>query len=149
MKLNVQKRIAASLLRCSQKRVKFDPERLEDIKEAITKADMRGLINMGAVYIIPKKGVSKVRARKRKKQRRKGRQKGYGTRKGKKTARLPGKKKWMNRVRIQRELIKKLRNGKKITKKAYRDLYSKISGGFFRSKRHLRLHIEEHELIKK
>ena len=43
MKLNTQKRIAATILECSPSRVILDEERLEEIKEAITKTDIRGL----------------------------------------------------------------------------------------------------------
>ena len=42
--LNVQKRLAAQILKCGRNRVRFDPDRLEDIKEAITKTDIRSLI---------------------------------------------------------------------------------------------------------
>ena len=101
MKLNNQKRIAAKLLNCSKKRVVFDTERLEEIKEAITKADLRGLIKDKAISAKPVKGVSRGRARKRQEQRRKGRQKGHSSRKGKKTARSPKKKVWMKKIRNQ------------------------------------------------
>ena len=40
MNLNLQKRLAANVIGCSEKRVVFDPSRLEDIKEAITKTDI-------------------------------------------------------------------------------------------------------------
>jgi ribosomal protein L19E len=36
MMLKLQKRLASSVAGCSQKRVSFDPARVEDIKEAIT-----------------------------------------------------------------------------------------------------------------
>ena len=35
MELKLQKRLASQLLKCSPKRIHFDAERLEDIKEAI------------------------------------------------------------------------------------------------------------------
>ena len=60
MNLIVQKRIAADILGCSKKRVVFDQERLSDIKEAITKADLRGLVSEGAIHKVQKKGVSRV-----------------------------------------------------------------------------------------
>ena len=148
MKLKTQRRLAADILKCSEKRILFDSSRLEDIKEAITKADIRGLIGTGAITKKPVKGISKVRARKRKKQRRKGRQSGFGSKKGKKTARLTKKKAWENKVRIQRYFVKDLRDKKKLDKKDYRDIYMKIKGGFFRSKRHIKLYLKEHSLVK-
>ena len=49
MKLDNQKRLAAQILKCSKKRVKFDPDRSSDIKESITKADIRNLIKEEAI----------------------------------------------------------------------------------------------------
>ncbi len=148
MKLKVQKRLAAQILKCSEKRIVFDPDSLDEIKESITKADIRGLIGVKAIIKKAAEGVSKGRARKRKEQRRKGRQRGVGSRKGKKTARLPKKKAWANRVRIQRSFIKNLRDKKVISKSDYQNIYMKIKGGFFRSKRHIKLHLGERGLIK-
>ena len=92
---------------------------------------------------------SKFWARKRKTQKSKGKQKGYGSRKGKATAREPAKRSWMNKIRLQRKFIKSLRDNKKIEIKDYHDLYMKSKGGFFRSIRHLKLYTEEKNLIKK
>ena len=149
MKLETQKRLAAQILKCSEKRIKFDEERLEDIKEAITKVDIRALIIDKAISRKKKKGISRARAKKRQLQRKKGKQKGHGSRKGKKSARLPKKKDWMNRVRLQRNFLKELKDKKLIDKETFRDLYKKSKGGFFRSRRHIKIYIEEHNLIKK
>ena len=56
MRLKVQKRIAQSLFRVGRKRIKFDPEKLGDIKEAITKGDIKGLVNRGTIQIKTKTG---------------------------------------------------------------------------------------------
>lgn len=149
MKLTSQKRIAGKLLKCSPKRVKFDTEHLEEIKESITKADLRSLIKDNTIQKIHKKGVSRVRAKKAANQKKKGRRKGIGSRKGKSTARLPSKEKWINAIRLQRKFIKELRDKGIISKKDYGDLYNKTKGGFFRSKSHIKLFIEEHNLVNK
>lgn len=149
MKLNNQKKIAANILKCSPKRVWLNPANLEDIKEAITKSDMRSLIKEGLVVGKAKRGISQSRARKIKIQKRKGRQKGAGSRKGVKTARLSKKEIWIPKTRLQRRFIKGLKISGLIDNKIHRDLYSKIKGGFFRSKRHIKLYIDEHDLIKK
>ena len=149
MKLNIQKRIVADLSGASKKRIIFDTERLDEIKEAITKGDLRSLVKDKAISIAPKKGVSRVRARKIIEQKRKGRMKGHGSKKGKKTARLPKKEAWMNKIRALKAMIKVLRDKKLIETSTYQNLYNKSKGGFFRSRRHLRLYIEEQELIKK
>ncbi len=148
MKLKVQRRIAASLLKCSPKRVVFDTDRLEEIKEAITKADLRGLINDNAIAKKSKKGISRGRAREKHAQKKQGRLKGMGSRKGTKKARSPKKRNWMNKVRSQREHIRKMKDSALIEQKAYRSLYSKIKGGFFRSKRHIDLYVKDLGLIK-
>jgi len=145
MMLKLQKRLAGIVMRCSPKRVVFDPARLEDIKEAITKTDIRLLVGEGAIKEAPVKGVSRVRANKRIIQRRKGLRKGQGSRKGKLTSRLTRKDAWMKKVRAQRNFIKEI---KPIIKQgAFKDLYSKSKGGFFRSVKHIKLHAAEHDLF--
>lgn len=148
MELKTKKRLAAEILKCSKKRITFDPESLKDIKEAITKSDIRSLIKEGIIQRKNKQGVSRVRARKRALQKRKGRQKGHGSRKGKKTARLDRKLDWMHKVRAQRNLLRELRTKGKLSNQVYHELYMKIKGGFFRSRRHVSLYIQEHKLIK-
>lgn len=148
MKLNNQKRVAAKLLKTSKKNVWLDPSKSEEIKEAITKTDMRALIADKTIKGKPKRGVSRVRARKNIVQKRKGRRKGTGSRKGKRTARLPNKKSWMASIRLQRAFIKELKVKKIIDPPTYHSLYAKTKGGFFRSKRHIKLYIKEHNLAK-
>ena len=148
MKLKNQKRIASQILKASPKRVKLDPKKFTEIKEAITKSDVKGLIRNDIITLNPKKGVSRVRARKIIVQKRKGRRSGQGSRKGKKTARLSSKRLWINKIRIQREFLKDLANSKLLTTRNYRELYLKIKGGYFRSKAHLKLYINENNLIK-
>lgn len=147
MKLTAQRRLASAILKCSEKRVRFDSERLEEIKEAITKADIRSLIKDKAVYAVPKKGISRVRANKIRIQKVKGKRRGLGSRKGKKTSRTPKKKEWMNKIRKQKELLKKMRDNKVVSTKVYRDLYLKAKGGFFRSIRHIKLYVNERNLV--
>lgn len=149
MKLNNQKRVAASILKASPKRVKFKQEALDNIKESITKADLKIAIKKKEITLKKKKGVSRARANKILVQKRKGRQKGLGSRKGKKTARSPKKENWMSKVRIQRSFIHELRAKKIITKKSYRMLYLRIKGGFFRSRNHIKLYISEQGLSQK
>ena len=148
MKLKIQKRLGGQILKCSKNKIVLDPERLEDIKEAITKADIKTLIIDHAIAKRPVKGGSRVRARKRALQKKKGKRRGFGTRKGKKTARLPKKEAWMNKIRAQRKLLNDLKERKRIDARTYRELYTKAKGGFFRSLRHIKLYIKEHNMIK-
>ena len=149
MRLGSQKRLAAQVLKCSPKRIWIDPKSLEEVKEAITKIDIKSLIKKGIIKGKRKEGVSKFRARKIKKQKSKGKQKGPGSRKGKKTARLNKKRAWIGRIRIQRRFLRELKDKKLIDVNIYRQLYSRSKGGFFRSKRHIKLYLEERNLINK
>lgn len=149
MKVNVQKRLAAGIMGCSKKRVVFDTERIADIKEAITKIDIKGLIKDKAISKKPVKSVSRARARVRHMQKRSGRRKGHGSRKGKANARESAKSVWINKIRSQRELLKKMKDKDIITTQVYNTLYGKSKGGFFRSKKHLKLYIEERNLARK
>jgi len=146
MNLNVQTRLAASVLKASSKRVWLDSTKLAEIKESITKEDIRTLIVQGSICLKPVRSISKGRQRVIKSQKSKGLRRGHGSLKGKKTARLPKKEAWMNKIRIQRKLLKELRDKEILTTSSYRDLYRKSKGGFFRSKRHIKLYISEHKL---
>ena len=147
----LQKRLAAEVLKCSSYRVRFksDSESLKQIKEAITKADVRGLINRGIIFKLPAKGTSRVRARKILVQKRKGRRSGHGSRKGSFNARAGLKTVWINKVRKQRDLLKKLKSSGAIDNVVFWEMYSKVKGGFFRSVRHLKLYVQEKGLVKK
>lgn len=149
MRLKVQKRLAAEILKTSKKNIRFEPERLEDVKEAITKTDIRGLIAENAIKARHAPSTSRSKTRKTAAQRKKGLQKGFGSRKGKKGSRMPKKEKWMIYVRLQREFIKSLKEKKLISNESYRNLYRKIKGGFFRNKRHIKLYLDEHKMIEK
>ncbi|MEK6936754.1 MAG: 50S ribosomal protein L19e [Nanoarchaeota archaeon] len=149
MKLNVQKRIAADILKAGQNRVWFDNTRLNDIKEAITKADIRKLINDDAIKAKQKKGISSFRANKLRLQKRKGKRKGQGSRKGTKTARTPRKRAWITKVRVQRKFIKLLKLKNLVAPETYSKVYKMIKGNQFRSKRHLKLHLDENNLFLK
>ena len=149
MRFKIQKRLAAEILKCSKKKVTFDKDRLSDIKEAITKADIKSLIGNKAISKKAGNYVSRARARVQLRQKRKGRRRGQGSRKGKRTSRLSKKEKWIKTVRAQRDLLKELRNKEIISKSDYQRLYRKSKGGFFRSRRHIKMYIEEHNLAKK
>src|SRR3989338_3414193 len=107
-----QRRIAANVLKAGLRRAKFDKKKLAEIKEAITREDIRKLIKEGAIYKIQKHGITKYRARKIKIQKSKGRRKGKGSRKGSKNSRLKRKRAWILSVRVQRKFLKELKEKK-------------------------------------
>ncbi len=149
MNLSDKRRLASDLFNVGKKRVFFDPSKLDEIKEAITREDIRSLVKSGVIKIKDKGGVSGFAAKGNLLQKRKGRRKGKGSRKGRGTARTPSKKLWMTKIRIQRDFLSTLRKKSLFDPKIYRMLRNKCKGGFFRSKRHLKLYINENNLIKK
>jgi len=147
--MNLQKRLASQVLGCSPKRVLFDENKLDEIKEAITKMDVKRLIGNGAIIELQKRGISRARANKRKTQKAKGRRRGHGSRKGTAGARGENSKTlWVNKVRLQRRFAAALKNENKIDKDTFKDLYRKIKGGYFRSKNHIIVYLEEKGILK-
>jgi large subunit ribosomal protein L19e len=137
-----QKRIAASVLKCGVNRVWFDPARLSDIENAISREDLRALIVDGAIKARQKKGVSRGRARARIAQRSYGHRKGAGKRKGAAGARRPSKTAWVQKIRAIRKVLVELRTVGTIDRHLYRILYRKAAGGQFRSVAHMKAQME-------
>lgn len=148
MQLKIQKRLAAQILKSSKNDIWLDSNRLDEIKEAITKADIKSLIKDKAIKAKKIRGISRYRARKRNLQKSKGRRRGPGSLKGSKGARLSKKRGWINHIRVQRVFLQNLRDKGVIDKSSYRPLYMKSKGGFFRSKRHIKIYMQEHGIIK-
>lgn len=142
MNLKNQRRMASQILKCGQNRVWMDPNRLEDIEDSITRADIRTLIASGTIAAASKKGVSRGRARHVEAQKAKGRRKGHGSRKGTANARRPGKKQWEQTIRTLRIRLRELRDQGKITRSIYRKYYLKAKGGMFRNVAHLDSHLK-------
>jgi large subunit ribosomal protein L19e len=137
-----QKRIVASVLKCGVNRVWFDPARLSDIENAISREDLRALVTDGAIKARQKKGVSRGRARARIAQRSYGHRKGPGKRKGAAGARKPSKTAWVQKIRAIRKVLVELRAAGTIDPHMYRILYRKAAGGQFRSVAHMKAQME-------
>ena len=148
MQIRIQKRLAARILKSSKNDIWLDPKRLEEITEAIHKADITSLIKDKAIKGKKIRGISRGRARKRNIQKSKGRRRGSGSIKGGKHARLTKKRGWINHIRVQRSFLRNLRDKGVIDKSSYRSLYMKSKGGFFRSKRHIKIYMQEHKIGK-
>jgi len=143
MEFAAQRRLAAKVLKCGESRVWMDPTKLGEISQAITTADVRRLIGSGVIVAAPKIGLSSGRKKYIAEQKRKGRRKGKGSRKGRIGTRFSRKRSWINIVRAQRKLLKELFAAGKVDKHLYKDLYRKSGGGYFRSRAHVQMHIEE------
>ena len=146
--LRNQRRMAASILKCGVNRVWMDQDRLDEIAKAVTKEDIRILINGKAITVRQIKGISNGRKKYNEKQKQKGRKRGHGSRKGAKYARLPKKERWMRTIRSLRRYLKTLRDEKQIDKTTYRKYYMKAKGGEFRSKHHLQTHLVADGILK-
>ena len=129
-------------LKCGVNRVWFDPARLSDIENAISREDLRALITDGAIKARQKKGVSRGRARARIAQRSYGHRKGPGKRKGAAGARKPSKTAWVQKIRAIRKVLVELREAGTIDRHMYRILYRKAAGGQFRSVAHMKAQME-------
>ena len=146
--LRNQRRMAAELLKCGVHRVWMDHDRLDEIAKAVTKDDIRVLINGKAIKVRQIKGISSGRKKLVASQKEKGRRRGHGSRKGAKYARLPKKERWIKTIRPIRTYLRTLRDEKQINATTYRKYYRKAKGGEFRNKHHLQTHLISDGIIK-
>lgn len=149
MDLKAQRRIAAEILKVGVNRVFIDPEVIDDVSMALTRDDIRKLIEDGYISKHRYTGISRGRSAKLRMQKRRGQRTGQGKRKGPSGARYPSKRAWINKIRPQRRYLKYLRDNELIEVSEYRKLYLKAKGGSFRSVSHLKHTIESSGLLKK
>jgi len=138
--LSLQKRLAAKILKVGETRIAMNPEHLEDIKNAITRSDIKKMISHG--YIKVKRGKIKRPDLYKKKRR-----KGIGKRKGSLGAKVTKKERWMSTIRPLRRMLKELRDGGKIDTSTYRKTYYQIKSGTFRSRSHLKLYLTQKGIL--
>jgi len=146
--LRNQRRMAASILKCGLHRIWMDSDRTDEIAKAVTRGDVKILINGGAIKSKQIQGISRGRKKFNQKQKEKGRRKGHGSRKGAKYARLPRKERWIRTIRPIRIYLRQLRDDKSIDKSIYRKYYRKAKGGEFRSKHHLKARMTSDGFLK-
>jgi len=141
-----QRRIAAEILGIGVNRVWIDPEAIEEVEKAVTKEEIRKLIEERKIWKKPIKGTSRHRAKKREEQRRKGRRRGAGKKKGSKYARMGGSMVWVIRIRAIRKVLRRLKNVGVIDRRTYNKLRRMAKAGFFRNKHYVISYIKEHKL---
>ncbi|MBS3079232.1 50S ribosomal protein L19e [Candidatus Pacearchaeota archaeon] len=137
MNLRNKKELAARTLGVGKNRIILHNEAISEIKEAITKQDIKTMFEEGLISLKPVKGRK--------------------TNVKRKTKRGPGKvkkkinKRKQNYVKITRKLrryVRDLRNSGKIDRDSYIDLRKKIKMSEFRSKVHLKEYLEGPTRIK-
>lgn len=131
------KRLAASILKVGRNRIRIKVGEKTRAMEALTREDVRGLIEDGAVYGIKKVGHRTKPARKRK---------GIGKRKGKKYSRKGKKEAWMERIRSQRKYLEEMLKTGEVPAEYKRKVYLKIKGGSFKGKKALRTYLKDNEM---
>jgi large subunit ribosomal protein L19e len=149
MSLKSQRRLAAGILKVGENRIWMDPERIVDVEIAITREEIRKLVHEGAIKPLPKRGVSRARARVLHEKREKGLRRGPGRRTGSAGAGVSKKQAWMKKIRALRRRLRELKEDRVITETVYRKLYSMAGSGAFESIADLERYIETHGLGRK
>jgi len=149
MSLKSQRRLAAEILKVGETRVWIDPDRAADVEAAITREEIKKLIHEGAIKALPKKGISRARARTLRSKKKKGLRRGPGSRSGHATARMGRKEAWMKRIRALRRKLREWKEKRVITQSVYRKLYGMAGSGTFSSIADLERYVEAHNLRRK
>lgn len=127
MKLENKKELAAKTLGVGKGRIVFNTSRLEEIKEAITKQDIRDLNASGAIFIKPINGRAKIVKRKSRRR--------FGSIK---KSRKPGKAEYMILTRKLRAHLAELKKRGRITQEKFLKLRKEIKAKAFRDKAHMK-----------
>lgn len=140
--LHAKKRLAARVIGCGVHRVRFDPDHEEAISDAITRQDIRGLVNANKITVRRVKGTSRGRAHHKHLQKKK-RGATAGSKHGSKGARMGKKSTYVKKVRSLRYLLGIARDRSEIDNREFWSLYKRIRGNTVRNKAHLRLLIDK------
>jgi len=132
MNLKNKKDLAIRTLKIGKRRIVFLESRKDEIKEAITKQDIRDLVVSGAILIKEVKGRKKIKKRKG--------IKGPGSIKKKVNKR---KQEYVVMTRKLRAYAKEMKAQGKISKEELKEIRKKIRNRLFKSKANLKKYIGE------
>ena len=132
MNLRAKKNLAAKTFGVGKERIAFVNERMEEIKEAITKQDMRNLQKEGAILIKEIRG--------RGKNIKKSKKRGVGKIRRKVNTR---KKDYVILTRKLRRTLGESKKKGELNREEFKKIREKIRNKLFRSKAHLKEHLGE------
>lgn len=132
MNLNKKKSLAARTLGIGKERIIFNVERLEEIKEAITKQDIRDLVAAGAILIREVKGRKVLVSRKLRR----------GPGKVRKKV-VDSKRVYMTLTRKLRSYLADLKEKKTLGNEEYQKLRKEIRASAFKSLTHMKERMKE------
>lgn len=130
MNLAKKKALAVKTLGVGKGRIIFNTERLEEIKEAITKQDIRDLFASGAI------AVREINGRKKVEQTQQRRRQGSVKKKVIDTKRV-----YMHRTRKLRNYLFEMRKQGKVSREQYGTLRKGIKASLYRNKLHMKEHM--------
>jgi large subunit ribosomal protein L19e len=139
MNLKAIKRVASRILNVGISRIKINAktkEEREELEKAATGKDVYKLIEKGIIVV--KNEFLKMKKERKKKH----------VRKGGKYSIVDKKRRWINKIRPIRRLLKQLKEKGKIDNRTYWMLYRLAKGGYFESRSHLMLYLQKNKLLK-
>ncbi len=138
MKLEGKKQLVERTFGVGKSRILFNQKRLAEVKEAITKQDIRDLVADGAIII---KEISGTLARKKRKTRRRAGSIKVKVRRSKKD--------YISLTRKLRRYLSDLKEKSKISQSDFENLRKQIRASEFRSLTHMKERIAEQSQVKK
>ena len=141
----IVKKMASKILKCGVNAVRLNMNKENSaklIEQAVTRELVRGLIRLGIVRKVQKKGVSRARANKTREQKDKGHRKGPGSRKGSRKAYERKAKVYPTRVRAVRDELRKIRGEGECSTEEYRYHYRRSSAKVYSSRAKTRRVVE-------
>jgi len=130
MNLGKKKALAVRTLKVGKERIVFLQSRLDEIKEAITKQDIKDLLKEGAIVIKEIKGRRKIK--------RKSKKRSTGNIRKKVNKR---KQEYIIMTRKLRKHVAELKKQGKLSKEEISDIRKKIRNKVFKSKNYLKTYI--------
>ncbi|MFH0885138.1 MAG: 50S ribosomal protein L19e [Candidatus Micrarchaeota archaeon] len=135
MTIATVRRLAADIFNVGENKVKISPDGLKEAEGALTRSDVRGLIDKGIITKAKKQGRASTG--------RTGRT-GHGRRRG---TPLDSKAVWMQKIRAQRRFLNMLLDTNVLKNEARRSIYGKVKSGIFRNKKAMLLYLKEAGLV--